>query len=93
MIITGRDKGKVGSILQISPKDSKVLVEGVAIVTRHRRARKQGEVSKIEKIESYINDSKVMPVCPACQKPTRVGAKVADSGERKRACKRCSEIF
>ena len=93
MVITGKDKGKQGSVIEIEPKKGLVLIKGVAIATRHVKARKQGEVSGIKKQESFIDASKVMPVCTACQKPCRVASAILESGKRARACKRCHEIF
>ena len=93
MVIMGKDKGKQGTVLSIEPKKGKVLVKGIAIATHHAKARKQGDVSGIKKQESFINASKVMPVCTACQKPCRVGSTVLESGKKARACKRCHEIF
>jgi len=59
-VLTGKDKGKKGSVLCVLPKEKKVMVKGVSLVTRHYKARKQGEVSGIKKVERYINISNVM---------------------------------
>lgn len=92
MIITGKDKGKKGPVLDIALQKGKVLVKGVAIATRHVKARKQGEVSAIKKTETFINISNVMPICSKCNKPTRVNAKVV--GDTKvRICNKCKEVF
>lgn len=93
MVIAGKDKGKKGSVIQILPKKGKVLVEGVAVVTRHVKPRKAGEQGGIRKEESFVKTSKVMPVCSACQKPTRTNTKMLESGKRARMCNRCKEIF
>ena len=61
-ILTGKDKGKKGAIIEILPKKGKVMVKGVALVTRHVKARKQGEVSGIKKEERYVDISNVKPV-------------------------------
>lgn len=61
-VLTGKDKGKTGRIIAILTKKNKIKVEGVAIVTKHAKARKQGETSGIKKIESYIHISNVKPV-------------------------------
>lgn len=93
MVISGKDKGKQGTVIGIEPKKGMVLVKGVAIATHHAKARKQGDVAGIKKQESFIDASNVMPVCTACQKPCRVGSAVLESGKKARTCKRCSEIF
>lgn len=93
MVINGKDKGKQGEVLGLSFKKNKVLVKGVGIVTRHQKARKQGDVAGIKKQESFINLSNVMPVCTACKKPSRVGVTTVEGGKRARTCSRCKEIF
>lgn len=93
VVITGGDKGKKGKIIEILPKKGKVMVQGVALVTKHFKARKQGEASGIKKVECYIDSAKVMPVCSACKKAARVGTKVVEAGKRIRICKRCNENF
>lgn len=93
MVITGKDKGKTGTVLEVRPKKNKGLVKGVSVVTRHVKARRQGETSGIKKEETFICLSKVMPVCTACNKPSRVNAKTLEDGKRARTCNRCNEIF
>lgn len=92
-VISGKDKGKQGAILAISRKKGKVMVKGVAIVSKHTKPRKQGEVGGIKERESFIHISKVQPVCSSCNKPTRVGAKMIEGDKRARMCIRCKELF
>ncbi|MGI5888048.1 MAG: 50S ribosomal protein L24 [Oscillospiraceae bacterium] len=87
-IMTGRDRGNKGKVLETSPKEGKVIVEGQNIVTKHVKPRRQGEAGGLVKAEAPLYASKVMPVCPKCGKPTRVGHKVVD-GKKVRICKRC----
>ncbi|MEX0849508.1 MAG: 50S ribosomal protein L24 [Candidatus Dependentiae bacterium] len=61
-VLTGKDKGKTGSVIAILPKKGKVMVKDVAVVTRHVKARKQGDIPGIKKEERYIDISNVMPV-------------------------------
>ena len=87
-IISGKDKGKTGKVLQVSPSEGKVIVEGCNMVTKHVKARAQGQLSGIVKAEGALYACKVMPVCPKCNKATRVGSKV--EGDKKvRVCKHC----
>ena len=88
VVLSGRDKGKEGKVLRVDPQAGKVVVEGVLMATKHRKARKQGEESAIIKMETPIYASKVMLVCPKCGKPTRIGHAVVD-GKKVRACKKC----
>lgn len=89
LVITGKDKGKTGKVTEVSPKDSKVLVDGINIVTKHQKARKQDEKSQIVKKNAPIESSNVMVVCPVCGKATRVAHKEID-GKKARICKKCS---
>ena len=73
MVISGKCKGKTGKVLQTSPKEGKVIVEGLNMVTKHVKPRRQGEQGGIVKAEGAMYASKVMPVCPKCGKATRVG--------------------
>ena len=87
-IISGKDKGKTGKVLQVSPSEGKVIVEGCNMVTKHVKAKRQDQLSGIVKAEGALYACKVMPVCPKCSKPTRVGHKV--EGDKKvRVCKHC----
>ncbi len=92
-ILTGRDKGKEGVVLSVLPKDNKVLVQGVAVVTRHTKARRQGETSGIKKEETAIAFSNVMPICTACNTPSRTNVKILENNKKARMCNRCKEIF
>ena len=78
MVISGKCKGKTGKVLQTSPKEGKVIVEGLNMVTKHVKPRRQGEQGGIVKAEGAIYACKVMPVCPKCGKATRVGHSVKD---------------
>jgi large subunit ribosomal protein L24 len=92
-VLSGKDKGKQGQVIEVLPKIGKVLVKGVALVTKHYKARKQGETSGIKKVESYLLVSRVMPVCSACNKPSRVSVKEMDGGKSVRVCNRCQKAL
>lgn len=92
VVVKGRDEGKTGVVIDILPKKGKVMIQGIGLMVRHAKARKQGEVSSIKKQEGYISISNVMPVCTSCKMPCRLNSKV--EGEKKaRMCNRCKEIF
>jgi large subunit ribosomal protein L24 len=93
MIVSGKDRGKKGSVIEVMPKKDKVMVKGVAMVTRHAKARRQGETPGIKKKESFISLSKVMPVCSGCGRPCRINTKILKEGKHARICSRCKEIF
>ena len=90
-------KGKQGKILSVNPQDNKVVVEGVAYVTKHQKARRQGQQGGIFQKERAIDASNVMLICPKCGKATRVAHRIEEvtreDGSKKtksvRVCKRC----
>ena len=88
MIISGKDKGHTGKVLQVSPSENKVIVEGQNMVTKHVKPRRQGEQGGIVKREAAIASCKVQVVCPKCGKGTRVAHKV-EGGKKTRVCKKC----
>ena len=89
LVITGKDKGKTDKVLEVFPKDNRVLIDGINIVSRHKKARSQQEQSAIVKKPAPIDASNVMVVCGVCNKATRVAHKVID-GKKVRVCKKCS---
>ena len=79
MIISGKDKGKTGKVLQTSPKEGKVIVEGLNMVTKHVKPRRQGEQGGIVKAEGAIYACKVMPVCPIPLRMARTSVSAASA--------------
>ncbi len=88
LVIAGKDKGKSGKILVSYPKDNRVLVEKVNIVTKAKKPKSAQEKGGIFKEEAPIDASNVMVICPACGKATRVAHAVVD-GKKVRVCKKC----
>ena len=88
VVISGKDKGKEGKIQKAFPAEGKIVVEGVAMVKKHQKPRGQGLPGGIVEKEAAIPACKVMLVCPACKKATRVAHKVED-GKKTRVCKHC----
>ena len=88
MVISGKDAGKTGKVLAVSPTEGKVIVESLNMVTKHVKPRRQGEQGGIVKAEGAMYASKVMPVCPKCNKATRIGHSEVD-GKKVRVCKKC----
>ena len=91
-ILTGKDAGKRGKIIQALPSKRKVVVEGINVVKRHTRPTKAMPQGGIVEKEAPIDSSNVMLVCGKCNKPTRVARKIVDD-RRYRACKKCGEII
>ncbi len=71
VVLSGDDKGTRGKVIATSPSEKKVIVEGANIVSKHTKARRQGETSSIVKIEGAIYASKVALYCPECDKAVR----------------------
>jgi large subunit ribosomal protein L24 len=92
-MLSGRDAGKQGKVLAVSPKEGKVIVEKLNMVTKHVKPRKMGEEGGIVKGESAVYASKVQLVCPNCKQPTRVGHQVAEDGTKTRICKKCGKAL
>ena len=92
VVISGDDKGVRGKVIAASPEEGKVIVEGANVVSKHNKARRQGETSSIVKTEGAIYASKVQLVCPKCDKGvrTKVGYKtVGDKKVKVRLCTKC----
>lgn len=101
VLLTGRyadkfDKNgnrKTAKVLEVSPKEGKVIVEGMNIVTKHVKPTRAGQTGGIVKAEGAIRASKVMAVCPKCNKPTRPSYKIDENGNKSRVCKKCGKEF
>jgi len=92
VVLSGKDKGKQGKVLQALPKKNKVVVEGVNKVKRHTKPSQKAPQGGILTKEAPMHASKVMLVCPACKKATRVGHKEVN-GNNVRVCKKCGEVI
>ena len=93
VIINGKNRGKRGKVMEVSPKEGKVIVEGVNVVTKHVKPRQMGEPGGLIKAESALYADKVQLICPKCGKPTRVGHDVDKNGKKVRVCKKCNAQF
>ncbi|MBE6716031.1 MAG: 50S ribosomal protein L24 [Ruminococcaceae bacterium] len=90
IVINGKDRGKTGKVMAVSPSEGKVIVEGVNIVSKHVKPRKMGEAGGIIKAESALYADKVQLVCPKCKKAVRVGHVINEKGNKVRVCKKCN---
>ena len=89
VVLSGKDKGKQGKVLEVQPKAGKVIVEKVNVVSRHTKPRKQGDQGGILKKEAPIYACKVQRVCPKCNKPTRPAHKLLADGQKVCVCQKC----
>ncbi len=92
LVITGKDAGKTAKVLATMPKANKVVVDGVNVQKKHKKARSAQEVSAIQSQVGPIDASNVMVVCPTCNKATRVAYQV-EGDKKARICKKCGAIL
>lgn len=92
LVLTGKDAGKTAKVLVAMPKDNRVVVDGMNVQKKHKKARSAQEVSSIQNQSGAIDASNVMVVCPACGKATRVAYKV-EGDKKARVCKKCGAIL
>jgi len=91
MVIAGKDKGKIGNVIKVIPSESKVIVEGLNMVTKAQKPQPMlGIQGGLIKKEAPLDSSNVMVVCPACEKPTKIKHAIVD-GKKVRVCKKCGE--
>ena len=92
VVISGDSKGTRGKVIAAAPSEGKVIVAGANIVSKHTKARKQGDNSAIVKTEGAMYASKVQLVCPKCDKGVRTKVVYKTEGDRKtkvRVCTKC----
>jgi large subunit ribosomal protein L24 len=99
LIISGKDRGKKGKVLEVFPQEKRLLVEGINLKKKHMRPKREGEKGQVVELALPIHISKTKLICPRCQKATRVGYDSKEesqsslkSRERKfRVCKKCGK--
>jgi large subunit ribosomal protein L24 len=87
-VISGKDRGKRGRVVNVLPDRNRVMVEGVARATKHSHPTKRVTQGGIIQQEMFIDLSNVQIVCKACGRATRIGHRV-ENGVKARICKRC----
>lgn len=92
MVISGKDKGKVGKVKSILPVKYRAIVEGVQMIKRHTKPGPNHAGGIIDK-ESSIHISNLMLVCPKCTDPVRISKKELEDGSKVRVCKKCGEAI
>lgn len=99
LIISGKDRGKKGKVLEVFPKEKRLLVEGINLRKKHTRPKREGEKGQIVELALPIPISQAKLICPRCQKATRVGYILKEEpqpglkGKKKkfRICKKCEK--
>ena len=93
VVLSGKDKGKKGKVIQALPDSQRVKVEGINIIKKHAKPTQKIPQGGIREMEAALPASRVMLICPSCNKPTRISKKLTAGGQRIRTCKRCGEAL
>jgi len=91
-VLSGNDKGKTGEVLEVIPKQDKIVVKGVNVRKKHIKPKKQGDEGGIVAVECGIHSSKVNVLCSKCNKPARIGYKM-EKDQKVRVCKKCGTVI
>jgi large subunit ribosomal protein L24 len=92
-ILSGKDKGKTGKVIQIFNKKNRITVEGLNLLFKNMKPKKQGEKGQRIQFPAPIQVSNVILICTKCGKAVRVGYKVHENGKKTRVCRKCGEII
>jgi large subunit ribosomal protein L24 len=87
-VIKGRDRGKTGKVLRAFPVEGRIVVEGINMVKKASRPRKQGEKGQLIDLPSKTRVENVQIICPSCNKRSRVGYQ-GEGKKKERYCKKC----
>lgn len=90
-VLTGKDKGKIGKVLKVVKKTSRVIVENINVVKVHQRPTQANPQGGIVEKTMPIQISNLMVMCNSCVKPARIGMKQLEDGKRVRICKKCNQ--
>lgn len=92
-VLSGRDRGKRGEVLAVMPAENRALVQGVNMVKRHQKPRGLNAPGGIQEKEAPIHLSNLALIDPSSDKPTRIGFRTLDDGEKVRVAKRSGEVM
>ncbi|MGE5558902.1 MAG: 50S ribosomal protein L24 [Bacillota bacterium] len=92
MVLSGRDKGRRGKILQVMPTEGKVIVEGLNVIKRHTKPTKANPQGGVLEKAAGLPCGKVMLVCANCHQPTRINRQFSED-KLVRICKHCEAIL
>jgi len=90
LIISGKDKGRKGKVIEVLSKENRILVEGINLKKKHVKPKKQGEKGQIVELPGPLSASNIKILCPKCSKPVRVGYKI-EGKNKYRICKKCNQ--
>ena len=92
-VVAGKDKGKIGKVLSLKKKNSRIIIENINMMKKHARASAKHRQGGIIESESPIHWSNVMLMCSKCVTPVRIKMKRLEDGKKIRICSKCSEII
>ncbi|HUV81058.1 MAG TPA: 50S ribosomal protein L24 [Patescibacteria group bacterium] len=90
IVISGKDRGKKGKVLQVFPNENRIIVEGINLRKRHRKPKKSGEKGQIVVLPAAIAVSNAKLICLKCGQPSRLSYKI-NQGKKYRICKKCGQ--
>jgi large subunit ribosomal protein L24 len=93
VLLRGRDRGKKGKVMAVIPREGRLIVEGLNMVKKHVRPRRSNEKGQRVSIAAPVNAGNVQIICPQCGKPTRIGVRRLQNGDRERVCKQCQAVI
>ena len=93
VVISGKNINKIGTVMRVFPKENRVIVEGINMLTKHKKAAGPSQPGGILKYEGPINASKVMYYCEKDKTGVRVGYSFLADGKKVRVCKKCGEVL
>lgn len=93
MVISGKSAGKKGKVLEVIPKENRLVVEGVNIAKRHSKPTQKMPQGGIVEKEAPVAVSNVMIFCSKCNAPRRINKEILASGKKIRVCNKCGEAF
>lgn len=88
-VLSGKDRGKTGKVLNVDFKNERVLVENINVYKKRSRPKRQGEKGEIVTLPRPVHYSKVLIYCSNCKKGVRVGFRLEGSNKKTRYCKKC----
>jgi len=92
LITKGKDRGKRGKVLDVFPKEERIVVEGVNIRKKNAKPKRTGEKGQVIHVPAPLSVANAVLICPKCGQPTRVGCKILEK-KKYRLCKKCQVEF
>lgn len=91
LVISGKDKGRKGKVIEALPKKGRIVVEDINIIKKSVKPKKSGEKGQFVKLPASFSASNAKIICPKCGKPARVGFKRKEGNKKYRVCKKCNQ--